>query len=270
MDSREYFKTMKYQGSVLRYSLNAYYLDFARINGNLSETLLNVRLTGQESFLANEVLNKNLWPGLSREEVAVKNEELRQKLTVRERQEVEQFFIIAFNQALVMMCTAFDTFLVDCLKVITFKKPEILKALSVEGDITVDEIVNTRSYEEIFESIQEKVLKRFDFAGIDGKLKQLSRIGVQEYELFQSSEEFVSRFPNPANFLRKIYSDRHNIVHKEQLVITKYDELSDISFFLIHIITKWGAFNFAKKFNISSDISLMYRTKINAQELDLG
>lgn len=271
MDSRTYFKIMKYSGGVLRYSLNAYYLDLARINGNLSDVLLSVRLTEQEKFLDEELSNKNLWkPGLSEEEIAANNKKLREKMSERQRQEVDRFFTIAFNQALVMMCTVFDTFLEDCLRVITFKKPETLKALSAEKDITVDRIISARSYDEIFEHIQENVLKRFEFEGIDGKLRQLSRIGVQEHELFQLNDKITSRFPTPANFLRKIYSDRHDIVHREQLVITKYNELSNISYFLNHIITKWGALYFPKKFGISSDIGLMFNTTINAQELDLG
>ncbi len=173
--------------------------------------------------------------------------------------DIEQYLPILYNQALVTIVTVFDVFLSDSLEVITNKQPNLIKTLADEKDITIRQIVDAADYQSIFELIQSKVLKRFDYKSIDEKITALKKMGVDVDEALSFKvlkEEVRQRFPNGLQFLIKYYDQRHDVVHRDKHVISTYEELEGIADFFENLLLSFGL-ALGKHFQIETDFDLM-------------
>lgn len=252
-----YLKPLKFNQRIGKHTVNAYYIDFLAKQGNLKDILLKARMKDADEILFEDVMDDRMWKDkLTEEQKIEKFKLLRGKMEERHKQEIENFLPILFNQSLVMICTVFDNFLLDTLKVITKKKPETLKILSKEEDITIAEIIESADYRNIFSIIQGKVLRRFEFKGIKKKFETFEKLGLTKGLMFSLSENMKIKYPNAYEFLIDIYKKRNDIVHRDKLPLRQYQDLSNIDYFLTHF-TFHISLEIKKLFNIPLDIQLI-------------
>ncbi len=174
MNPRTYFKPQAFMYRLNKYAANSYYVDFLEKKGNLRETLIKARTASSKQTMTELFSDPQAWnPGLSEKEKQQSLESMIKNVDKREAEEVDKFFITLLNQTLVMLCTVFDTYLVDRLDVIIYTKPDLLKLFADDKDISIKEIIDSKTYENVFNVMQSKVLKRFDFMGIKDKFKYL-------------------------------------------------------------------------------------------------
>jgi hypothetical protein len=114
----------------------------------------------------------------ARDEIAQKYEEE----TKRKADQPEGWIL---NQALVTLCTAFDTFLEELVEVVLQTKVEILYGVAGAKNIELKEAVRLGSLEAIVANLREKEVERFTFERIKQRLEYLDRrLGLQIKETF--------------------------------------------------------------------------------------
>ncbi len=232
MDKTSYFKPFIYTNRLVQYSVNSYYVDYIDRNGNLRQTLLKARNANSASTMAELFEDPKFGlMGATQEQQEENVKKFVEGIDKKNQEAVHEFFIILFNQTLVMLITVFDTFLVDCYEVIVNSKPELFNS----------------------EVPKEKILERFDKSGIEEKFKKFEKIGLTTSVLFELNEKILSSFPDPNSMLLKAYHDRHDIVHRNQMVIKSYKEISVISDLMLRLIVYWGTVTFTRTFHITSD-----------------
>jgi hypothetical protein len=166
---------------------------------------------------------------------------------------------ILFNQAFVLICSIFDFFLTDSLQVITRKQPNILKGLAGKKEIDIAQVIDLANYRKIFEFIQAKVLKDFDYGSIEHKIKTIEKLKVDiagAFSFYYHIHEVQAKYPNARKLLSDIYEKRHGVVHRDELPIANYDELEEIVLFLDSLMMSLGLV-MGKHFNIPTDVSLV-------------
>jgi hypothetical protein len=270
MDSRRYLKPFKFQKRLTKYSTNAYYLDYLDRNGNVREVLLKARAHHQLDTLNEFMEDKDIWkPELSKERIAEEEKKLVKSTLDMQEQLIDDFFVVHVNQNLVTLCTVFDTFLVDCISVITYMKQETLKSLCSDNDISLDDLVSSRGRNEVFFKVQDRLIQRFDFMGIKDKIKLFQKLGVSKEALFSiDNEEWGNKYPNPQECLFETYSFRNDIVHRDEMKLKSYEDLSYRADLLLHLIMKWGMITFTEKFGVTSDFILLANNQAQYNELD--
>ncbi len=70
------------------------------------------------------------------------------------------------------------------------------------------------------------------------------------------------KYPDPFGIIIKAYDDRNDIVHRNQMKISSYKEISYISELMVHLIMHWGLLEFKKKFEVNSDLMLISQGKL--------
>jgi hypothetical protein len=166
------------------------------------------------------------------------------KFEQQRRLHVNESLTIIFNQSFVMMITVFDVYLNDSLKTVLRKQPKLLKTLADdEKDITVSQVLDSESYEEIFDKIANKVLRRFDFKSIEQKISLLKKIGVDTESALSfkyHKKEIQTKFPDGYKLLVDYYSQRHEIVHQDKHYLKTKDDLEQIADFFSPLILSFG------------------------------
>lgn len=263
MNPRTYFKPQTYMYRLNKYSVNSYYLDFLVKKGNLRETLIKARVISSREVISEILSDPEAWNPETTEEEKEKNiEDTINRVDKKEAEEVDKFFVTQLNQTLVMLCTVFDTFLVDCFDVITYVKPEIIKSFTAEKDISVAEVIDAKTYDNVFNTIQGKVLERFDYSGIEKKFEYLKKAGLETKDLFILNNIMAPKYSDPLRVILKAYKDRNDIVHRNQMKIYSYQEIEYIANLMNHLIMNWGITKFKNKFKIDSDFILRYQGKL--------
>lgn len=263
IDERTYLKPIIYLGRFFEYPTHAYYIDLLRRNGNLSEVLYKARLSDSESNIDELMQEKSFWNDEPSDgQISERIGRMKLEVAQKKHEEVGKFFATLFNQSLVMMCTVFDVFLVDCVAVITREVPSTLLLLGQNSDVGLKDVVTSRTYEEVFSIAQAKTVQQFDFSGIEDKLKKFEKLGVSRRDLFALSHDFINKYPDPYAFLCSIYQNRNDIVHRNTFKMSTYQDLDRVSEFLSHLIMHWGGLIFMQKFNIATDIQLLAAGKI--------
>jgi hypothetical protein len=243
MDEQSYFKPLTYQARLSKYAANAYYIDLAGRNGNLRDSLVRTRTIHSKQFVLEQQFDdRQFWNSeITDDQLKAEIEKIYQGLAEQDKKEVDGLFLTYFNMSLVMICSVFEDFLVDCMDVVVSHNP------------------NIRS--------QRKRLEKFEYWGLEDKLKTFGELGAGEQKLFTLNEKASKKYPKPVSFLKEIYARRKNIVHKNLIELKGYEELSQINEFMLHMIIKWGGIVFPKHFGIKSDISLVYQGEVNPQDL---
>lgn len=246
-----------------KYGVNSYYVDLIKRKGNLRDILIKARVASSRKTMTELFSDPEVWnKGLTEKEKQEKLEKIINDVDKKEAEEVDKFFITLLNQTLVMICTVFDTYLVDCFDVITYTKPDLLKSFTNDKDISVGEVIDVKTYDNVFNVIQSKVLKRFDFAGIEDKFKYFQKAGIETKDLFTLNNIMAPKYNDPFSLILKAYNDRNDIVHRNKMKISSYEEISHISELMNHLIMHWGMLEFKKKFEIDSDFILMSQGKL--------
>ena len=223
-----------------KYVLIPYYLDFLSINGNLKENLLKVQMNGFEQTLNS---TSKFWKeGISVERKIEEAEKIKIKISKQYENEIENYFPILYNQALIISCTIFDLFLFESYESIVNQAPA-LEILLKKTDVTSDKNI-------------EKILKNFDYSGIKDKIEKIERLKINMDIIFKLKlfkNEVQEKYPDGRNYLFHIYSTRNDIVHRNLLPIKKYSELSDMTTYLQSFMIEF-AYHTGNQFNINTDI----------------
>jgi hypothetical protein len=160
-----------------------------------------------------------------------------------------------YNQALVMIVTVFDVYLYESLKIVIDKHPHLLKSMADEKDISIIEIIDKADYQSIYETIRDRVLRRFDFKSIRAKVDALRklRVDMDAALSFQfQTAKVQQRYNNSLKMLHDYYEKRHAIVHREQHTFDSYEQLEEVSQFFTDLIWSLG-FAIGFRFNIMTD-----------------
>ncbi len=225
---------------------------------NLKEMLLKYRMVGMEETISE--VSPHLIGWVKPDGQPFDPEETRAKIEENMVNEIEEYLPILFNQALVMICTVFEVFLADCFNVITRRQPRVLISLAEQSDseISIKEIINLGDYDKIFEAIQAKVLKQFDFRGIDGKIKTFKKMTVNMDDIFKfkfHSSKVSAQYPEAHKTLIEFYEKRNDIVHRNLLPLRNYQDLEHISGFFSYLLMSFG-WVLSEKFRIPNDFPL--------------
>lgn len=264
-EKRLLLKPLKFGNRLRKYVLIPYYLDVISNQGNLKEAILKVHMIGFDAALEKDFFK----PGVSEVEKEAALKKTRDKIEEKNRRNIEEYLPILFNQALVMACAVLDIYLFDSLKVLTTKKPNILKGLAREEDIKISDLIDLADYKKIFSHIQNKVLNRFDFVGIEKKLEILGRLGINiknALGLKTHNEKAQREYANGYELLLDAYKKRNDIVHRDQLPLRSYADLSKISTYFDYFMSDLG-FTAGRRFGILTDFELFIR---DPRSVDVG
>jgi HEPN superfamily RiboL-PSP-like protein len=257
MAEKDIIKPVSFGYRLKRDSLIPYYLDLLSTKGNLKELIMVHKMAGFDQMVAEMA---------SRAMVVMKEEDrqatiqtIKKNAEEMNRKEIESFMPILFNQAVVMTCTTFDVFLVDSLEVVTRKQPNILKGLIGKQEIDINQITDLGDYQNILGFLQTKALKKFDYGSIEDKIKALEKLGVDITGVFSfkhHNQDIQKRYPNAQELLVNVYTKRHGIVHANQLPLTTYGELEEITTFVDNLMLSFGI-ELGAHFRITTDWDLL-------------
>jgi len=257
MTEKEIIKPVSFGKRLKKYSLIPYYLHLLSTYGNLKELILARKMEGLDQILIE--MTPYVMAEMKEEERQKAIQTFKEKAEEMNRKEIDSFMPILFNQALVMACTTIDVFLVDALRVITQKKPNILKGLAGKESIDIAQVIDLADYQKIFEFIQAKVLKKFDYGSIEDKIKTFDKLGVDTAGAFSfkhHNEKVQMKYPNAQDLLISTYQKRHGIVHADQLPLTTYKELEEITTFYDNLMLSFGI-ELGRHFSITTDWHLL-------------
>ena len=258
INENSYLKPFKFQSQLLRYPVHTHYLEEMRSKGNLSEIMFEARCFDALQHTSKWMAKDEVWKVKpSSEELKQGFAKIQEQIEIKKKREVDEFFITFFNHSLVMMCAVFDIFLIDCVQVISHEKPQILLALGSDADMSLKDFIEAKNYDDFFDSVQSKILKRFEFGGIEDKLKLLMKLGLSSEQMFVFNDEQSTRYPNPEMRLVQIYTDRHSIVHYDRMILSDHQELEPVSDFLSFLVLHLGGFLFKEHFGVKTDLQLM-------------
>jgi hypothetical protein len=169
--------------------------------------------------------------------------EHRAKLEAFSCQEVDEYLPILYNQALVMMVTVFDVFRYESLKIVTTKHPDLLKSMADEKDMTIVRILELGECQAIFEAIQSRVLRRFDYKSITEKIDAIRKLRVDVDAAFGftfHTLKIQEQYPDTLPRFRDCYDKRHAIVHREQHTFDTYEQLEEVDMFLGYLVMSFS------------------------------
>ncbi len=144
------------------------------------------------------------------------------------------------NQGLVLMCTILDAFLDSTYcSVISANEMALQVELSSYSQGGNKDLENCTRDEQI-----ASLTKKFSWRGIDKKIAAFERCGLDGTKIFSfwgSSEEIQKKFHSwGQSRLEDLYSQRHDVVHRDELPIRQIDELVDIYDYFCQLVIYVG------------------------------
>lgn len=230
---------------------------FAYVFESLKDIIIQIKMIENNQHLENDLMKPLMDIIKTSPQIS---EYFDTKLKEQIEIDIENYLPILFNQSFVMIITVFDVFLNESLHTIIKKQPNLLKELAQEEtDITVSQVVDANDYDEIFNIITNKVLRRFDFLSIDKKISRLKKIGIDtdkalNFEFHNQEEQ--SQFSEGKNLVVRYYNQRHEIVHQDKHHLKTMNELEEIEKFFLYLILNFGI-AIGKHFKIKTDWDLM-------------
>lgn len=199
--------------------------------------------------------------GVSKKDLDKDLDFITQEMEKLTNEAIEKYPLILINQALVMMCTVYEIFLLHVLDCILLTKPETLVAIAENKIIPLKQVIEARDKEAIVEVFREKVKEHFSRQGIEEKFKIFEKLGIEIMQLFNFSCYFGGETQKMLSGydlgkLIDIFDKRHDIVHKDALPIKTSSEFNAI----LDFFQKTG-FNLmmvvGNKFKVVSDLAMM-------------
>jgi hypothetical protein len=185
----------------------------------------------------------------------------RAKIAAQEESKARAYPKIIANQTLVLMCTTLDVYLQSAMKTILDEDKSAIQALCKPKDITVERAIELAGDGRIIDKIKSKILDRFDFGGIEDKIKDLGDCRINMDKAFSLSKTFTSLPKSTTSqegraILLNAYKMRHNIVHKGALPIGKSSDLIGIQNYFNGFMFKFASLCMETK-GISNDFYLL-------------
>src|SRR5437879_3584003 len=103
-----------------------------------------------------------------------------------------------------------------------------------EKDMTIVKILELADYRAIFEAIQSRALRRFDYKSITEKIDAIRKLRVDVdaalgFKFLTSKVQ--NQYTDSPTLLRDCYNKRHAIVHREQHTFDSYKQLEEVGLF---------------------------------------
>ena len=181
---------------------------------------------------------------------------------------VEEIYpLTIINQSLSMMCSLFDSFLIESLDIIFDKEIRILIKLSKKKEMKLHKIIKLGTYDKLISSFKEKTLTAFSRDSIEVKFqKYLKGTGLDISKFFSMSrytEEVQAKFETwDLKNLNSIFKERHDIVHNQQHPLKSLNELHDRKQFFEKIILNMSL-EITAKFDIPNELGVRTKKKVN-------
>ena len=155
--------------------------------------------------------------------------------------QVQQYEPRLLNQGLVMLCTILDVFFEHVVEVIFKKEPKRLLDSEEARKVDLRSVIELGSTEAVMSDFIEKEVRRFGFQDTDRRLAYLERrCSLKTAAIFNWSQMKSAVQQQLKGWdgktLRKIFDDRHSIVHGDKLPLTKRSELGNIKEFFDKIV----------------------------------
>ena len=171
------------------------------------------------------------------------------------------------NQSLSIMCSFFESFLIESLDIIFDKEIRMLIKLSQKKEIKLNKIIKLGTYDKLISSFKKKTLVRFSRDSIEEKFKKYYKIiGFDISKFFDMSrytEEVQTKFKGwDLEKLDSIFNERHEIVHNQQFPLTSLNELHDRKQFFEKIILNM-TLKITDKFDIPNEFGIRTKKKVN-------
>lgn len=205
------------------------YVEKLSANEEFNETIFQMRSQDYDSFLND--LSTSFKFSMSEREMGTMKRELQDGMEKRWRKAVEDFLPILLNQGLVISCSIFDSFLIDCIDVLA---PFAALCFATQKDLD-DELELEDSgvdVDQIYRRTEERILERFDRRGrgIEERVSWMKRLGVDfdaalslRFRIYQKSPGETAA--NNYDSLLTIYKNRNDVVHRGQLPLKAYQDL---------------------------------------------
>lgn len=223
---------------------DVYFVAYNTLNimkrGNIQAHIVNTMTQGIDGLLLQFIVNAD---GTRIPEAEMNKgilKEIKQKYIDAVSQQVEGYEPIFLNQNLVMQCTIMEIFFLHILEVIVETKPETMKGLAQEKNISLEHIMSVNTYNAIIEKLKSKIFDHFSRQGIKDKFIIYEKVGLNTDRVFNFSSytnDVQQRFKDySVDSLIGIFDKRHNVVHKNELPIISLDEITLIKEFFEKII----------------------------------
>jgi len=193
-----------------------------------------------------------------------------EELVEEQKERVEEFYpLTIINQSLSIMCSFFESFLLESLDIIFNNENRILIKLSQQKDIKLDKIIQLGTYDKLISSFKEKTLFYFSRESTKDKFKKYYKIiGFDISKFFDMSrytEKVQTKFKGwDLKKLNAIFDERHKIVHDQQYSLASLDELYDRMQFFEKIILNMSL-EITNKFNIPNELRIRTKRKSESE-----
>ena len=201
-------------------------------------------------------------------------EELRKKIEAaieEQKQRVEEIYpLTIINQSLSMMCSIFESFLIESLDIIFDKDNRYLIRLSQEKEMKLHKIIQHKTFDAIISYFKEKTLTAFSRDPIKDKFeKYFKGIGLKISKFFDMSryaKKVQIKFKNwDLKKLDSIFVERHGIVHEQQYPLSYLNELYDRKQFFENIILNMSL-EITDRFDIPNELRIRTEKKKSKSE----
>lgn len=222
--------------------------------GELREEILKQRMVIAKEVVSNP---KFYMPDVTKRQLSKNIKYFTEKMKELNRAQIDSYHLPLLNQGLVMICTIFEIFLNHVLLVVMINKPETLIGISSEKNLSVEKIVELKTYDKIMEGLRMKVIEHFSRQGIKEKIKVFKNMGIDDKKIFDFSRLAVEIRERLSGYnlekLDEIFQKRHDIVHKNILPVQNFGELEEVKEFFEKIILNLSII-VSSKFEIMFDM----------------
>ena len=147
-----------------------------------------------------------------------------------QKKTIEEYPITIINQSLQILCSLFESYLIEVLEKIIKTKKETIIILCEQKQIKLDELIKLNDYDGIIAYFTDKILRLFSRESTEDQFnKYFEKIGIKAQKIFDMGQY------NPMvqktylgwglEKLCSIFKERHDIVHNGLFPLKSLEEL---------------------------------------------
>lgn len=179
------------------------------------------------------------------------------------RQNIDNYPKVIINQTLSILCSLFETFLIESLEAILDTKPETIIQLSEQQEIKLARVIEIGDYQKILGSFKDKILKEFSRASTIvqfGKFKKLSCSVDTFFDFSNRPPEIQATYKGwDLNKLSSIFNERHKIIHNGEKPLPNLADLHIRKVFFDHITVNISR-ELANNFKLAFDLAFVTKS----------
>jgi hypothetical protein len=156
-------------------------------------------------------------------------------------EKVRQYEPWLVNQGVVMLCTLLDVYWEDTLDAIFRKQVQLLYRPDEARTIDLRQVVELGSVEAVVTDFRQREVRRFGFLDTEKRLDymesrcKIERAAIFDWSHFTEDAQKELKDHN-AKSLKRIYDDRHSIVHADRLPLRTLADLEPIKNFFDKVL----------------------------------